>query len=984
MSASSGASRRTVTVLFCDVVDSTPLGEALDAETLRQAQTEYFDAVRRVLERHGGTVEKFIGDAVMAVFGLPTLHEDDALRALHAASELRVAVAPLDRRLADEHSLRWRIRVGVATGEVVAGDSEDAQSFATGATVVVAQRLESAAQPSEVLVDDATYRLTAGAALVEPVDPVPAKGKAEPVPAWRLVGVQSGVPGVPRRLDTPLVGRRDELARLREAYDQAVSERRCRLVSVTGPAGIGKSRLVREFLVRMAPEATIRVGRCPPYGDGVTFFPVVEVLPDETFDGTTEEIFRRVRKSLEEVARERPLVVCFDDLHWAEPTFLNLVDYLQGLISDAPVLLVCMSRAELLDARPQWAAGSVMLAPLSAEEADMLLSELDAPPEARSRIAEAAEGNPLFAEQMAAIALEEGFAFSVPPSIKALLAARLDRLPTHERAMVERAAVIGREFPLRAVAALAPEEVRPEATGHVFALVRKELVEPYPWAFAADEDGFRFRHGLIREAAYEGIRKELRATLHEDYARWFERYSGEDVIVGYHLEQASRLRRELGWAEAAHAELAREAGELLADAGERAYRRNDAPAAVSLLGRAVALLPKDVPRRPALLVGLGSALTKAGQLEESRRVLDEAIETARLVGDRSSELRATIERQQLRSHAEPAGVVEEIARIAAEVIPSLEDLGDDFGLAKAWRLVSDAHVFACRWDARAEALDRALFHARRSPEAKPETSTIVGLLAEALHYGPTPAEAAIERCGEFLHEARDDLALRAAVSATLAALLAMRGRFDEARTAYDESVALHDRLGLRVRRLAFSLSGSEVALLADDPEAAERELRLAYDGLEEIGESGVRAVVSAALADVLLLEGREEDALAVVRTATELAEPEDLAAQAMQRATRARALVRTGDPAGAEQPALEAVALADPTDFLALQATAALALAEVREAQGRAQEAANLIGRALELYERKGNVVAAERLVGALGPPRPPLRVGRDQGGADG
>jgi class 3 adenylate cyclase len=278
MSASGGASRRTVTALFCDVVDSTALGERLDAEKLRRVQTDYFEAVREVLERHGGTVEKFIGDAVMAVFGLPVLHEDDALRALRAASELRVAIAPLDQQLVDEHELRWRIRVGVATGEVVAGDSTDAQSFATGGTVVVAQRLQISARPSEVLLDDATYRLAAGAAIVEPIDPVDAKGKAEPVAAWRLIGVQWGVPGVPRRLDTPLVGRRDELARLREAYDQAVSERRCRLVSVIGPAGIGKSRLVREFLARMAPEATIRVGRCPPYGEGITFWPLRELI----------------------------------------------------------------------------------------------------------------------------------------------------------------------------------------------------------------------------------------------------------------------------------------------------------------------------------------------------------------------------------------------------------------------------------------------------------------------------------------------------------------------------------------------------------------------------------------------------------------------------------------------------------------------------------------------------------------------------------
>jgi class 3 adenylate cyclase/tetratricopeptide (TPR) repeat protein len=966
MSASSGASRRTVTVLFCDVVDSTPLGEALDAETLRRAQTEYFGAVREVLERHSGTVEKFIGDAVMAVFGLPTLHEDDALRALHAASELRVAIAPLDRRLADDYDLRWRIRVGVATGEVVAGDSEDAQSFATGGTVVVAQRLESAAQPSEVLLDDATYRLTAGAALVEPVDPVPAKGKAEPVPAWRLIGVQSGVPGVPRRLDTPLVGRRQELARLREAYEQAVTERRCRLISVIGPAGIGKSRLVREFLVRMAPEATIRVGRCPPYGDGVTFFPVVEVLPDETFDGTTEEIFRRVRKSLEEVARERPLVVCFDDLHWAEPTFLNLVDYLHGLIADAPVLLVCMSRAELLEARPQWAAGSVMLTPLSAEEADMLLSELDAPPEARRRITEAAEGNPLFAEQMAAMAAEEGPSFAVPPSIKALLAARLDRLPPAERAVVERAAVIGREFPLRAVAALAPEELRPEATSQIFALARKDLVEPYRWAFRAEEDGFRFRHGLIREAAYESIPKELRATLHEGYARWFERYSGEDVIVGYHLEQAYDLARQLGTVDDGTLALASEAGELLGVAGERALKRADVPAAISLLTRATALLQPSHARRAPLLLELGQALMKAGRFGEAEPMLDQALESARESGDRRTELRATIERQQLRSFTAPAAIGDEIARVATATIPELEELGDDAGLAKAWRLISDVHVWSSRFGERAEALERALQHARRVPEGDADTDAYTGLLAQALHWGPTPAPAGIARCRELLAGAEDNAALSASVKATLGAMLASQGSLDEARSLYRESVELHEKLGLRFRAAVTAMLGAEIEVLAGDEEAAERELRTAYETLEAMGESGNRAFLSAYLALRLAAQGRDEDAWRFARIAEEIGEPGDAFAEVLVGTAAARLHLRTGQQERAEARARQALELAQSTDSPMLQTTALRALAAVLESAGETAEARMLLERALQVFEEKGNLVEARRLAAVL------------------
>jgi len=971
MSASSGASRRTVTVLFCDVVDSTPLGEALDPEALRAAQTEYFDSVREVLERHGGTVEKFIGDAVMAVFGLPTLHEDDALRALHAASELRVAVAPLDHRLARAFGLRWRIRVGVATGEVVAGDAEEAQSFATGPTVVVAQRLQSSAQPSEVLLDDATYRLTAGAALVEPVDPVDAKGKAEPVAAWRLVGVQSGVPGVPRRLDTPLVGRRAELGRLREAFDEAVAGRRCRLVSVIGPAGIGKSRLVREFLVGMAADATVRVGRCPPYGDGITFWPVVQVLPEETLEGTTEEIFRRVRRSLEELAAERPLVVCLDDLHWAEPTLLNLVDYLHGLIADAPVLLVCMSRAELLEARPQWVAGAVVLEPLSPEEAETLLTELEAPQEARPRIAQAAEGNPLFAEQMAAMALEAGPAFAVPPSIKALLAARLDRLPADERAVVERAAVIGREFPLRAVAALAPEELRAEATSHVLTLVRKDLVEPYPWAFRADEDGFRFRHGLIREAAYEGIPKQVRARLHERYARWFERSSGEDVIVGYHLEQAYVLRKQLGGLNGETEALAGEAGDLLGAAGERALRRADVPAAINLLTRATSLLPVGHPRRAALLLELGQALMKAGRFTEAEPALAQTLEAAEVAGDQRTGLRATIERQILRSFTEPAAIGDEFVEIASAVIPKLEELGDDVGLAKAWRLLSSVHLLSSQFEARAAALERALEHARRVPGGDADTDAYIGLLAQALHWGPTPVTEGIARCRVFLAEAEDNSALRATVEATLGAMVASQGSFDEAKSRYRSSVELHERLGLRFRAAVTALLGAEIELLAGDPRAAEHELRGAYETLAAMGESGSRGVVSASLALVLAQEGDDDEAWHFTRLAEEISEPGDAFAAILERAAAARLLVRAQEFERAEESGREALALAETTDCPMLQTTALLALADVLDRSGETAEARGLLERAHRAFEAKGNLVEARRVAALLAEARP-------------
>src|SRR3954451_260426 len=580
--------RKTVTIVFTDVIDSTPLGERLDAETYRHVISRYFIEVSRVLEHHGGTVEKFIGDAVMAAFGIPILHEDDALRAVRAAAELREALAQLNEELRAQYGFGLGMRTGINSGEVVAGDPADGHAFATGEAVALAQRLEAAASPGEILLGDKTYRLVRDAVLVEPLEPLELKGRSKPVNAWRLLGVVSGAPAYARRLDAPMIGRGAELDRLREIFREAVRDNTCRLVTVLGSAGIGKSRLMNELVTDVRSEAHVLTGRCLPYGEGITYWPLRDLVRDvahplsqEAIEGllpgqpeagkiaariagaiglhetaaSPEDTMWAVRRFLEHLARKQPLIIGFDDLQWAEPTFVDLVEYLCGWSQDAPIMIVCLARPDLFDRHPSWIARgeAITLEPLSPLQAEELLEHLrgetDVDSDLLARITHAAEGNPLFVEQMLAMLTESGAVpadLAIPPTIHALLAARLDRLSTDERIVVERASVIGKEFWRTAISELSPHAERAAVGASLIPLARKDLIEPAQSTFFS-EDAFKYRHILVRDAAYLGIPKETRADVHERYADWLDDTAGEraqelDEIIGYHLEQAHGYR----------------------------------------------------------------------------------------------------------------------------------------------------------------------------------------------------------------------------------------------------------------------------------------------------------------------------------------------------------------------------------------------------------------------------------------------------------
>jgi len=1016
--------RKTVTVIFCDVTGSTSLGEEQDPEHLRRVMSRYYEEARAVLERHGGRVEKFIGDAVMAVFGIPRLHEDDALRALRAAVELRDALAQLNEELERSFGVRIAVRTGVNTGEVIAGDAAGGHGFVAGDAVNVAQRLETAAAPGEILIGEPTFQLARDAIRAEAVEPLVLKGKRDPVRAYRLLDVVPGAPAHARRLDSPMVGRERELAMLQGTFARLVPERSCHLFTVLGAAGVGKSRLVGEALRELADEAIVLSGACLPYGEGITFWPVLEIvkqatglteedsLPeavakiasalDDDSDqvvaqrvaeviglaetaATAEEGFWGVRRLLEGLAQRRPLIVVFDDLNWAEPNLLELIEHMAEWSRDAPILLICMARPELLELRAGWGGGkrnaaTIFLEPLSQGESEALIENLVGEAalegEVRERIREASGGNPLFVEEMVAMLIDDGLlrredgrwiatgdlsGVRVPASIQVLLASRLDQLDGPERRVLERAAVEGNVFHSGAVEALAAPDEHESVGACLLELVRKELVRPHRAAFA-EEEGFSFRHPLIREAAYAAMPKKVRAELHEGYAAWLEQRPGEyEEILGYHLEQAFRYRSELGPVSEEDQAIGVRASELLASAGRRALSRGDVPAAVDLLARALLLEPEGSGARLELLPELGAALRESGELARAEELLAEAVEAAREAGNRGVELAALIERAALLLLSDPATTDQLLEEVEAAV-PSLEELGDDRVLASAWTLMGlRSGLWKGRFARGEEALQKALMHARRAGDRRQE-ATILGQLSFAAAMGPTPVSEAISRCQEILDEARGDRLVEAGVARYLAPLEARRRRFDEARTLAARARATYEELGMELLgQAAGTHARGDIELLAGDYEAAERELRTGSLALERMGERGYLSTVSAFLAQALYGLERFEEAGESARRSLESASEDDIWSQALSRGTLAKVLAHRGACADAERCAREAVQLVEDTDAIDLHGTALLDLAEVLLRAGHSEEGAARAEEALHLFERKENEVSADR-----------------------
>jgi class 3 adenylate cyclase/tetratricopeptide (TPR) repeat protein len=949
--------RKTVTVLFCDVVGSTSLGESTDPEALRALLARYFERMKSIVERHGGTVEKFIGDAVMAVFGVPVVHEDDAVRALRAAIEMRDALPELG----------VEGRIGVDTGEVVTGTEE---RLATGDAVNVAARFQQAAEPGEVVLGRNTWVLARDAVDVEELEPLELKGKQAPVAAFRLVGVHEAPE---RSHGTPFVGRAAELARLHGAWERVVGESRCELITVIGEPGVGKSRLVAEAVSGL--EARVVRGRCLPYGEGITYSPVIDVLQqldalpaDEAAAAalrsllgesnrptSADEIAWAFRNLLEEQA---PLVVVLDDVQWGEQTFLDLVESTGLLSTGAPVLLLCMARPELLERRPLW-PGQLLLEPLAPEEAAELIG--DSPDDLREQIAERAGGNPLFITEMLALTAD-GRELQVPPTLRAVLAARVDQLDLRGRALLECGAVEGEVFHRGAVQALAPEE--PELLPRLAGLVRDGLIRPERSEIPG-EDAFRFRHLLIRDAAYDALPKALRADLHSRFAGWLDgkgaAVANPDELVGYHLEQSARYLTELGRSDDETRALGDSAAERLAAAGVRASERGDLDAAASLLLRAADLFPSNSRRRVEVIVALVEPLAARMKVAELQPLLEQAAEAAEVIGDELLAARVDVERAWIlvNTTTEQWSDAELLSRVDG-AIAVFETHGDDVGVARALEVVTMAHLYQGRLSDIVAASERGNRHAERAKHVKLQGKHRLGREV-ADQWGATPLDRVDELLEDDLAWARrtGSLGVQACATVRLGVTRGFRGDRSAANEIFDRGMAECTELGTQI--WACQEQGTWIWALTDDLDVAEARLRESRGVLAEAGKVGMVSTVASILGECLYRQGRYDEAAGALAEAAELGAEDDVVTQVWLRAGQAKLTARRGALDAGEAEAREGVALAGATEFVDLRGDSLLALAEVLRLAGRTDEAADAARQALAIWEAKRNVISSDR-----------------------
>jgi tetratricopeptide (TPR) repeat protein len=898
----------------------------------------------------------------MAGFGIPQGHEDDAERAIRAALEIMDSVAELG----------LEARIGVESGEVVVDSTES--SFATGEAVNIAARLQQAAEPNAILIGPTTQRLTLGCFELEDEGPIDARGITQPVWAWRVTGTKRTE--ATRRFAAPLVGREAELELLENTYARAVRDRRAHLFTIFGDPGVGKSRLAREFIDGLE-SATVLFGRALPYGQGVTYSALADMVkvaagiadddpldtaleklrdccPDEAVadllglasgvleavqaERNQQEIAWAARAWAQKLAEPQPLVLVFEDIHWGEEPLLELVEHLGTWVRDAPLLLLCLARPELLDIRPGWGGGRVRataieLEPLTEAESEELIEALlqdgELPEDARAALFEKTEGNPLFVEETLRMLSEADSSRidRIPDTLQALIAARIDHLPPGEKSVLQRAAVIGRIFWAGAVEYLGGDgdgELEPLLDD----LLLRELVLNEPRSTIGGEDAYRFKHTMIREVAYGGLSKTARARHHRRFAEWLGERARDELLEvrAYHLDQASALLAELDGAPPE--ELAKEAADALARAGKRALAREANATARRLLHRSVELEPTLRRRYEA-----ARAAWRMHDFPVVSNEMEDVLLGAREEGNRELEARS------LTALAEVALLREaDVGRAVQLAGKAVEVSEDDESRIDAVRILETAAWWRGELREAEAYAEEQLQIARRLERQDLESDALLQLagIYVSRREGER-AEPLIDRALE-LAERSGSLTAKARAFKQLGELHAFRGRQEEALAEFGRARDFFDEVGAaaNVARTLMDM-GRLLARRGDVPDG-ERLFREALRILQPLEDRGTLCEVQRSLAEVLLEQGKVDAAEAYALKAVETTGPEDVSSQASTRKTLAMVRAAQGRDDEAEALLLESIDILERSEYTRFLSEPLKAVIQFLEERGRVED----------------------------------------------
>lgn len=987
-----GPTRKTVTVLFADLAGSTAFEEVVDAETARTVVGQYHDLLRITVDSHRAGVTKYIGDGFMAVWGVPEIGVDDAWNAVDAAVELQERFVGLATRVAEVHRVDLALRVAVNTGEVVVG-ARDADLV--GDALNVAARLESQCPHGQVVVGEETWRATRGRHRYESLGVVAVKGRSAPVAVyqWQAQLSDNADAG-------PFVSRDDELRRIRTVFDEAVAARAARLVTVIGDPGVGKSRLASEFVSGLTGCLAIDA-RCAVEGT-LGLAPIVEAFRTRNFDAdipahtperdrilrdltgmaagvpaSVEETFWALRRYVEVLGTQGPLVVVLDDIQWADSLLVDLVGHLLEWVQGVPVLLLALARPEIREARPDlvavggWVTEAIRLRGLDAgattELATHLLGGDHLPPDLLARLPSSTGGNPLFVRELVGMLVHDGVlvrsalgwrlaidveAISIPPTIQALLASRLERLNAAERRVLEVASVIGIDFSPAAVSVLAGVDQR-EIAGGLARLHRLELAQP-SGTYVGDEPVWRFHHVLIRDMAYRRLLKSDRADLHARLADYVESGGAiaafeSDDVMARHLEAAHGYRCDLNMRDARTSGLALRSARSYLTSARRALDRDELISAGTQAARG-AILAADDPALQAELLLVGcEAFLSAGDVAAGASLVDDL---ERIAGDALAPW-AVCYRCHLVAYTDPTRLPEVDERLQG-AIDEFTRRGDMAGLAKAHRVRANARarlgrVGDCEGD-----LFQALIAARKCGDHRQITAAL-GAAPNAALWGPSPAPKAGGRCLDVVRMQRMTTAapsLEATSLRCLAVLELLRGRPDKARSMLADARQVVADLGLRHGLIETELFAGVIELMVGDPVASEPHFRVALEGLDALGVGADAGQAAALLARSVLAQGRIGEADRYAAESERIA-GHNLKTAIAWRAVRAEILSAQGQHGAAIAMACDAVAVAEDTDLVLDHADACMALSRVLTAAGDRGEAARVRHDAESLYAAK-------------------------------